>query len=686
MKRILILLVFSFAGVFLLTAQVKTEYFDGPYIFHQNDSLRIQWIESGVGHDTLIANDDLGQFARKGLPAVDLMDLYFLKDKKATFTDVNKIVAISDVHGQYDLMIDLLRIHKVIDEQKQWIFGKAHLVVTGDNLDRGDKVMDILWFLFFLQKQAAKAGGQVHVLLGNHEIMVLQGDIRYLNRKYLYTSGVLKNRYHLMFAEGSVLGDWIANHQVMISINRTLFVHGGISEEILKLKYSLEEMNDIFNRHLIRFEDESAVLKDPKLAALYEENGPLWYRGYFKEDKKFPIKKILKKLDQDRIIVGHTSFDSIRTFYDGSLIGIDCSIKKGKTGQVLIYEDHKFFVGKLDGTRHSLAFTPVNHPVNNQTDKQPESSFYDYLFKMEGTPEIVINTNVKQLIRKRHKDEYQKATLMIKAPNEEIVSSYKGRIRARGNTRRKVCTIPPVKFDFSKKMLDSLGFVENDKLKFVFPCQNNSRDQERLYKEFFLYELYKTIDSNSIIVKLMDIEIGQGEEKKYKFHGFLIEDEDEYARRKNAVVIDQGKINASRLQRSSFLKMIFFQYMISNTDWAVPNRHNLELVKLPEIDKVVALPYDFDYAGFVGHQYAVPHESLPIKDVNERFFFNYKIRQHEFYEMVRFYQSIEEEVYRICDAATYMKPKTIKENKAYLRNFFNLLKHPKSLQRDILKR
>ncbi len=678
MKKILFPLCLFFSNILFLTAQVKTEYFDGPYIFHQNDSLRIQWIESGVGYDTLIANNALGEFDRKGLPIIDLNNLDFEKDEKAIFEKVDKITAISDAHGQYDLMIELLKAHQVIDEQNQWIYGKGHLVITGDNLDRGDKVMEILWFLFFLEKQATKAGGKVHVLLGNHEIMVLQGDIRYLNRKYLYTSGVLKNRYHLMFAKGSILGDWIANHRVMISINRSLFLHGGISEEILKLNYSLEEMNEIFNRHLIRFEDKS-VLEDRKLAALYKENGPLWYRGYFKKEemKNLPIDKILKKLDQDRIIVGHTSFNSIRSFYDGKVIGIDCSIKVGKTGQVLLYENKKFLVGELDGTKHSIVFNP--------TSKSTKSSFCDYLFNLDGIPKIVINTNVKQLIRKSHKEEYQEASLTIRAPNEKKVSTFKGRIRARGNTRKKVCNIPPVKFDFSKKMLDSLGLLKNDKLKFVFPCQANSRAQERLYKEFFLYELYHFIDSNSIIVKLMDVEFWQGEEEKLKFHGFLIEDEEEYARRKNAIVIDKGKVNVSRLHRSSFLKMIFFQYMISNTDWAVANRHNLELVKLPDINKVVALPYDFDYAGFVGHQYAVPHKSLGIKDVHERHFFNYKIREHEFYEMVRFYESIEEDVYRICEEATYLQPKTIKENKAYLRDFFNLLKRPDSLKREIIK-
>jgi len=178
----------------------------------------------------------------------------------------------------------------------------------------------------------------------------------------------------------------------------------------------------------------------------------------------------------------------------------------------------------------------------------------------------------------------------------------------------------------------------------------------------------------------------QGEKEKFDMTGFLIEDAEEYARRKNATVIEVGRVNPSKLDRESFLKMEFFQYMISNTDWAVINKHNLKLVKLPDVEKIVALPYDFDYSGFVGHEYAIPHESLPIEDVHERYFFSYKITEEEFYQMVKYYQSIEQDLYRICDEATYMKPKTIKKNKAYLREFFKLLENPKRLKLSIIKK
>ena len=679
MKNLLLTVILIISTLFLLNAQVKTKYSDGPYIFHQNDSLRVQWVEKGVGHDSLIANSELGMFQREGLPIVDLNDLDFEKDTQATFTGVKKIVALSDVHGQYNIMIDLLKVHQIIDEQNHWNFGKGHLVITGDNLDRGDQVLEILWFLFFLEKEAAKAGGKVHVLLGNHEVMVLQGDIRYLNKKYLYTSGALRNRYHLMFREGSILGDWIANHKVMTSINRSLYLHGGISEEILKLDYSLEKMNNTFTQHLVRIENDS-ILRDSQLAVLYYENGPLWYRGYFKPEtmESFPIDKILKKLDQDRIIVGHTSFESIKSLFEGKVLAIDCSIKKGETGQVLLYKKDKFFVGDIKGKLKPIVFNP-----NSVGSK---SSLYDYIFKTKGNPQITINTNVSRLLRKSSKEEYQEASLSIVQPSEGKTIDLNGRIRARGNIRKKVCIVPPIKFDFSKKDLDSLGFMKNDKLKFVFPCTKRNSNQELLYKEFFLYSLYDFIYPYCIKVKLVDVKLMDGEKEKYNFTGFLIEDEEEYARRNNARVIEKGRISASRLDRQSFLKMEFFQYMIANTDWSVGNKHNLEFVKLPNVNKVVALPYDFDYSGFVGHHYAVPHESLPIDNVHQRYFFSYKITEEEFYAMVKYYKSIEEDIYRICDEATYMKPKTIEENKAYLRQFFKLLENPKKLKSRIVKK
>ncbi|MEM6964840.1 MAG: metallophosphoesterase [Bacteroidota bacterium] len=664
---------------FLLAAQskYKKQYFDGPYIFHQNDSLRMQWVEAGVPHDSIIANREATIFKRKGLPVIDLTDLSIQQRESETYSGVEKIVALSDVHGQYDILIKLLKNNGVVDDKLQWTYGKGHLVIVGDNMDRGDKVLDILWLLFRLEKQATQQGGQVHTLVGNHETMVLSGDVRYIHKKYYYTAGVLKTQYKDLWRKGSVLGDWIANQPILTSINKHLFVHGGVSPEILKLNYSVEKINEIFRKRIMRKKD-TQIYHDQLLNQLALSSGPLWYRGYFDSTRmNLPtVNYILKKTGQDKIVVGHTSLDEISSMYNNKILAVDCSIKKGKTGQVLIIEKDKYRVGGIDGKRSKLG--KIKKPVN--------PSLYEYLYNQQGRPKIILNTQINRLIRKSSKEEYQAASLQFFDAAGNELFAMDGRIRARGNMRKQVCVNPPVKIDFGKGALDSLGFLRQDKLKMVFPCSGGSLNQQMLLKEHLVYELYNFIDTNSMRTKLVDVEIFDKGKKKQDFIGILVEDEQEYARRNKAIVIEKGKLRSSRLDREVFVKMEFFQYMIANTDWSVGNKHNLELVKLPNFDKIRAVPYDFDYSGFVGQDYAVPAPNLPIEDVNERYFFNYEMTEAEFKMAYDYFMSIEKDLYIICSRATYMKQRAIRENIDYIKSFYQELKEPKRFRKMAAKK
>ena len=77
-----------------------------------------------------------------------------------------------------------------------------------------------------------------------------------------------------------MLGDWIASHKVLTSINKNLFVHAGVSDAVLDLNLSLEEINNTFTKKLLRANEEN-ILKDTLLTMLYSTDGPVWYRGYF---------------------------------------------------------------------------------------------------------------------------------------------------------------------------------------------------------------------------------------------------------------------------------------------------------------------------------------------------------------------------------------------------------------------
>ena len=93
------------------------------------------------------------------------------------FTGVERVVAVSDVHGAYDAMITTLTKAGVLNEEQSWGGGATHLVITGDILDRGPDSRKVMDLLMRIEGEALDAGGRVHLLLGNHEVMNLVGDL-----------------------------------------------------------------------------------------------------------------------------------------------------------------------------------------------------------------------------------------------------------------------------------------------------------------------------------------------------------------------------------------------------------------------------------------------------------------------------------------------------------------------------
>ncbi len=105
------------------------------------------------------------------------------KDEGCELTGAARVVAIGDVHGAYPEFLAVLRLAGLIDAKDRWSGGKTHFVQTGDILDRGTETRPVMELLMRLEGEAKKAGGRVHALLGNHEVMNVLGDLRYVSRE-----------------------------------------------------------------------------------------------------------------------------------------------------------------------------------------------------------------------------------------------------------------------------------------------------------------------------------------------------------------------------------------------------------------------------------------------------------------------------------------------------------------------
>lgn len=336
---------------------------DGPYIFVEGQSeLSAFWLCQGevVNKKIEVQSFPLNTLAC-GLPAT-VHNITSLETNVLEYSGDFDVAALSDFHGQYDLMIELLTNNHIIDQQKNWAFGNGHFVITGDIFDRGDKVTEILWFLYDLERQAQQAGGQIHLTLGNHEVMILNGDLRYLHPKYIETAKKLNQPFEQLFGKNNILGDWLRSKPVLVKVNDMLFAHGGFHPRLAIDNHSIEEINSVFKTNLVKSE-----LAQPRQGFgeyLHRTNGPIWYRGYFAKDQgasSEEIDMLLKHFDVKHLVVGHTSQQQIETRYQGRVIAIDSSIKRGKYGEILLIEKanngegNKMWRGSLTGDKLPLS-------------------------------------------------------------------------------------------------------------------------------------------------------------------------------------------------------------------------------------------------------------------------------------------------------------------------------------------
>lgn len=314
-----------------------------------------------------------------------------------------------------------------------------------------------------------------------------------------------------------------------------------------------------------------------------------------------------------------------------------------------------------------------------------KTSLFNYFHQDDDfIPTIKIETDFNHLVKKKHKEEYQPGVFSFTDESGEELS-IDMKVRSRGNIRKTVCHYPPIKVNFKKSALDSLGFKKRDELKLVLQCHNSGANMDYLLRERFIYDLYKVIDTCAIQAQLVHIEFYKDGKRNKSLDGFLVESEEDFAKRMNITVVESGRLNSSVLKRDHFLKMCAFQYMISNTDWSIGNKHNVEIVSLPD-KKLVAVPYDFDYSGFVGTDYAVPHESLGLKSIHTRMVMSKTITDPEAISVANYFHTKKDEFLAVCDKATYLSKKEKERAKNYINGFYKSINNDNKAKNCLVRR
>ncbi|WP_420602114.1 metallophosphoesterase [Flagellimonas sp.] len=305
---------------------------EGPYVFYKNDSiLNVNYVKGNMGEGYFVEEKEYSTDAEiraKSYFQIDSTSFDFtidtaVKNPKTTYSDGNPVIAISDIEGGYKTFRDFLINNKVIDKNLNWTFGKGHLVLVGDFVDRGWSVTQVLWFIYKLEQDAAKQGGVVHFIIGNHELKNMQGDYGASAEKYLLAANILGRVRSELYNQNSFLGKWMSSKNAIELINGNLFAHGGIHPEVANSNLSLEEVNQIIRRNYYRpYYPKTEESVDNLLISTAK--GICWYRGYFKDDlTQQQVESGINTFNAKTIVVGHTLQSKVNRQYKGKVIGID---------------------------------------------------------------------------------------------------------------------------------------------------------------------------------------------------------------------------------------------------------------------------------------------------------------------------------------------------------------------------
>lgn len=282
-------------------------------------------------------------------------------DLPTRYPTAERIVAIGDLHGDLAATRAALRLAGVVDDQDRWIGGATVMVQTGDQLDRGDDEFEILDLLDRLTVESRAAGGAVHVLNGNHELMNVKQDLRYVtlggfldflptpvaDPETVEPSVVIDAVHERLKAcrPGHPFAMRLVDRNVISIVGDTVFVHGGVLPHVVD--YGIERLNQE-TRDWIR--GDRPYPPDILLAS----DGPVWSRHYSKdpdsEDCRL-LEEVLDDLAARRMVVGHTVQDEgIAPACGGLVWRIDTGLSAHYGGSPAVLEIANDSVTVIDGS------------------------------------------------------------------------------------------------------------------------------------------------------------------------------------------------------------------------------------------------------------------------------------------------------------------------------------------------
>ncbi len=350
---------------------------------------------------------------------------------------------------------------------------------------------------------------------------------------------------------------------------------------------------------------------------------------------------------------------------------------------------------RLYSTLYFLCFSlllPVQADARNlilQSNSTPSSQTYfadNPLFTDDELLEFKLLVDYQKLLKDRGDDRGYHKALLSYIDTTGAVIDVKLKVMVRGNRRRdpRVCNFPPLMLNIQRKTSQHTIFSKVNKVKLVTHCIN----EDFVVREYLVYKLYNILTNNSFRVRLCRVKYEDLNNKRKigEKYAFLIEDDDEVARRNHGKVMpDELVIPMHETEEQAMATLAFFQYLIGNTDWSVPYRHNIKLIATDSLELPVPVPFDFDYAGIVSAPYAIPPPELGIANVRQRLFRGYTYSDITYRKVINTFNSYRPALYAVYRQCDLLDKSYLKRTLKYMDNFYETINDPKELKNKIVR-
>ncbi|QOY95164.1 metallophosphoesterase [Massilia sp. UMI-21] len=255
----------------------------------------------------------------------------------AVFDTQADTLVLSDIEGNLRFLDAALASLEVTDAAGNWRYGRKHLVIAGDAVDRGRDVFAVLWRLYALSLQAQDAGGAVHLVLGNHEQYLLRGNISRANRDHLHALQRMGGHVEA-FGPDTLIGHWLRLQPVIVKSGSTLITHGGVHPLVADAGFTLSHLNSAMRRYWSGDRPGKA-----ELDAVIGPAGLTQYRGYLEDgDDRYArataaqVGDVLSHFGAKSIVVGHTLVERVSALHDGRVWAIDVNSNTARPEALLI--------------------------------------------------------------------------------------------------------------------------------------------------------------------------------------------------------------------------------------------------------------------------------------------------------------------------------------------------------------